>query len=347
MVRVKICGITSPHDATLAAELGAHAIGLNFFPESPRSISPYSARTILRELPPFVASVGVFVNWTPEPVIALSQALRLSAAQLHGDETPQVVAEIAKKLPVIKVIHLEKGSATNLLPRHRAASAFLLDAAGAGQYGGSGITTDWTQARTLAESHRIILAGGLTPENVADAVLTVRPFAVDVASGVESLPGKKDHSKLRAFFFEVSRVNQLLGTNSLDDIFIGTWQLDPATLKYEHGRPGRRAVYIIEKTPAGLNFHLDADDADGKSIKVTYAGELNGRDKPIPGMDAALVLSRLEGNIIESALKRAGKVIDRWTREVLPDKKTMRIIQHGTHPDGTAFRNVALYRRVK
>jgi phosphoribosylanthranilate isomerase len=207
MVRVKICGVTTPADACLAAELGAHAIGLNFYPESPRSISPFAARNILRELPPLVSSVGIFVNWAPEPVIALSQALRLSAAQLHGDETPQTVAEVAKKIPVIKALRIDKGTAPIGLPRHRAAAAFLLDAASPCQFGGTGVTTDWAQARTLAESHRIILAGGLTPENVAEAILAVRPFAVDVASGVESVPGKKDPAKMRAFFAEVARAN--------------------------------------------------------------------------------------------------------------------------------------------
>ena len=210
MVRVKICGLTTPEDACLAAELGAHAIGLNFYPESPRSISPFAARNILRELPPLVSSVGIFVNWAPEPVIALSQALRLSAAQLHGDETPQTVAEVSKKIPVIKALRIEKGSAPIGLPHHRAAAAFLLDAASPGQFGGTGVTTDWAQARALAESHRIILAGGLTPENVAEAILAVRPFAVDVASGVEALPGKKDPDKLRAFFSEVARANRSL-----------------------------------------------------------------------------------------------------------------------------------------
>jgi phosphoribosylanthranilate isomerase len=205
MVRVKICGVTTPEDACLAAELGAHAIGLNFFPESPRSISPFTARNIIRELPPFVASVGVFVNWAPEPVIALSQALRLAAAQLHGDETPQTVAEVARKLPVIKALRLEKGGAPLGLPRHRAATAFLLDAVSPGQFGGTGCTTDWGQARTLAQSHRVILAGGLTPENIAEAILTVRPFAVDISSGVEALPGKKDAVKLRALFREIAR----------------------------------------------------------------------------------------------------------------------------------------------
>jgi phosphoribosylanthranilate isomerase len=147
------------------------------------------------------------VNWTPEPVIALSQALRLSAAQLHGDETPQTVADFRKvqcRSPLRTRVRVLR------LPHHRAAAAFLLDAASPGQFGGTGVTTDWAQARALAESHRIILAGGLTPENVAEAILAVRPFAVDVASGVEALPGKKDPDKLRAFFSEVARANRSL-----------------------------------------------------------------------------------------------------------------------------------------
>ena len=199
MIRVKICGVTTPEDACLAAELGAQAIGLNFYPESPRSISPFAARNILRELPPLVSSVGIFVNWTPEPVIALSQALRLSAAQLHGDETPQTVAEVAKKIPVIKALRIEKGSAPMGLLRHRAAAAFLLDAASPGQFGGTGVTTDWAQARALAESHCIILAGGLDAANVAQAIALVHPWGVDACSRIEASPGKKDHDKMRKF----------------------------------------------------------------------------------------------------------------------------------------------------
>ena len=98
--------------------------------------------------------------------------------------------------------------------------------------------------------------------------------------------------------------------------------------------------------PEGLNFILDADDADGKRINVTYGGYLDGRDQPLPGTDAVLVLTRYDENNIESTLKRNGKVVDRWTREILPDRKTMRIVQHGFQPDGIAFRNVGLYRRV-
>jgi hypothetical protein len=134
--------------------------------------------------------------------------------------------------------------------------------------------------------------------------------------------------------------------NSQHDPFLGTWELDPATLDYQHGRPGRRAIYKIEPSPEGLNFILDANDADGKRMNVTYGGYLDGREQPLPGTDAVLVLTRYDENNIESTLKRNGTVVDRWTREILPDRKTMRIVQHGFKPDGTAFRNVGLYRRI-
>lgn len=208
MVRVKICGITSVADAQLCAQLGAHAIGLNFFPESLRAISPFTAEKIVRELPPFVSTVGIFVNWAPEPVVALSRALGLSFAQLHGNETPQVVSEIARKIPVIKALRLGQGSRLPAFSKYSEASAFLLDAALAGEFGGTGQTTDWPLAEEAVRSQRIILAGGLTPGNVAEAIATVRPYAVDVASGVESRPGKKDPGKLRAFLLEVERANR-------------------------------------------------------------------------------------------------------------------------------------------
>ena len=210
MVRVKICGITNSEDAKRCAELGAHAIGLNFHPESPRSISPYAARKIIADLPPFVSTVGIFVNWAPEPVIVLTQALRLSFAQLHGDESPQVVAETAKKVPVIKALRVGPKTPIPLFLKYHSASALLLDGARAGEFGGTGQTFDWQVARHASLTQCIILAGGLTPENVADAITTVRPYAVDVASGVEASPGKKDHGKLRVFFEEVNRANKLL-----------------------------------------------------------------------------------------------------------------------------------------
>jgi len=135
--------------------------------------------------------------------------------------------------------------------------------------------------------------------------------------------------------------------NPQSDPFLGTWELDPATLDYQHGRPGRRAVYKIEPAAEGLTFILDADDADGKQLNITYGGPLDGRYQSIPGTDAILILTRHDQNKIESTLKRAGKIVDRWTREVLPDRNTMRITQHGLKPDGSPFQNVGLYRRRK
>jgi phosphoribosylanthranilate isomerase len=208
MVRVKICGITNWPDAIAACNLGADALGFNFYKKSPRAISPASAWKIILKLPPFVAPVGVFVNWTPSAVIALAESLRLAAAQLHGDETPADIAAVARRLTVIKAVRVAKGFSAAHLARYRAAHSFLLDAAHTGQYGGTGLSTDWSAARKAANSHRIILAGGLTPENIAAAIRFVRPYAVDVASGVESRPGKKDHGKLRDFFREVDRANR-------------------------------------------------------------------------------------------------------------------------------------------
>jgi phosphoribosylanthranilate isomerase len=208
MVRIKICGITKLEDAKLSAELGAHAIGLNFFDGSPRCITPFAAAELIRRLPLFVATIGVFVNWTQAPVIALCKALGLSAAQLHGDETTQVVEAVARRLPVIKALRLGAGSEKPDFSSYRCASAFLLDSALTGHYGGSGTTGNWHLARTAAQTQRIILAGGLTPENVGEAIRIVRPYAVDVTSGVEARPGKKDPVKLRAFFDEVARASR-------------------------------------------------------------------------------------------------------------------------------------------
>ena len=214
MVRVKICGITNPDDARLATELGAHALGFNFYEKSPRAVSPADVWKIRSKLAPFISAVGIFVDWKPSAVIALAVSLRLDAVQLHGDECAHNVDDCSKRLPVIKALHVGTDFSEKLFPRFRSASAFLLDAAPDGnepkQFGGTGRTIDWSLARKLAASHRIILAGGLTPENVVEAIRTVHPYAVDVASGVESRPGKKDPSKLRAFFDEVARAQRNL-----------------------------------------------------------------------------------------------------------------------------------------
>jgi phosphoribosylanthranilate isomerase len=205
MVRVKICGITNLRDAHAACDLGAYALGFNFYENSPRAIAPAAAWNIRRQLPRAVQAVGIFVNWSPTAVVALCTSLQLSAAQLHGDESVQDVRACSKTLPVIKAFRVPPTVSSARLKKFPRDTTFLLDAARPGQFGGSGRTTNWAFARRLATKRPILLAGGLTPENVADAIRTVRPYAVDVATGVESRPGKKDHGKMREFFREVEQ----------------------------------------------------------------------------------------------------------------------------------------------
>jgi phosphoribosylanthranilate isomerase len=214
MVLVKICGITNLQDARASADLGAYALGFNFYEKSVRNIAPANAYKIIRGLPKAIESAGVFVNWSGEAVIALARAIALGTVQLHGDESAETVRAAAKYFNVTKALRVGRGFNLAKLRPFSAASAFLFDAAQAGQYGGTGHHSDWAIARRAAKSHRIILAGGLTPENVADAILQVRPYAVDVASGVESRPGKKDRGKLREFFAEVERANRELKAKS-------------------------------------------------------------------------------------------------------------------------------------
>jgi phosphoribosylanthranilate isomerase len=209
-VRVKICGITRAQDALLAEKLGAWALGFNFYEKSPRAISPAAAWKIRKSLNPATEAVGVFVNWKPDLIITLVRALKLTSVQLHGHESPAQVATCRDQLPVFKAFRVGPRFSLSEFRRFRRASSFLLDAAHSGEFGGTGCTTDWAIARKAANSHRIILAGGLTPETVAEAIRIVRPYAVDVASGVESRPGKKDPGKLRDFFAEVARANKLL-----------------------------------------------------------------------------------------------------------------------------------------
>jgi phosphoribosylanthranilate isomerase len=214
MVRVKICGITRLEDAQRAIELGAGALGFNFYEKSPRCVSPSDAWNIIRKLPAFAHTVGVFVNWDDSSIIALAKSLRLSAVQLHGDESEVIATRCARSFPVIKAFRTENKFSIAELRRYSAASSFLIDAAppteGSSIYGGTGQLANWKIAAGAAKKFPIILAGGLDSENVGEAIVTVRPYAVDVASGVESRPGKKDPAKLRAFFAEVNRANQEL-----------------------------------------------------------------------------------------------------------------------------------------
>ena len=208
MVHVKICGITSAADAEAAIEAGANLIGFNFYAKSPRHISGDQAAEIRSKLPKRVKAVGIFVNWLPADVITLRSSVKLDAVQLHGDESPEAVAEIAPIVPVIKAFRVEPEFPITALDEYSRAFAFLFDAAHTGQYGGTGRTTDWDVARRASLKHRIILAGGLKVENVAAAVRIVRPYGIDVASGVESSPGKKDHDLLREFIKEVRRAER-------------------------------------------------------------------------------------------------------------------------------------------
>jgi phosphoribosylanthranilate isomerase len=203
MTRVKICGITTWQDARLSVDLGASALGFNFYPPSPRAISPADAWNIIRRLPPFVEAVGVFVNWPPLVVDALARALRLHTVQLHGGESAEEVAALGRSHRVIKAVQVGRGFRPANLSRYRHADGILLDGFARGQYGGTGRTLDWKLARAAKRYGKIILAGGLTPENITEAIRVAQPYAVDVASGVEARAGRKDPARLRALFAAV------------------------------------------------------------------------------------------------------------------------------------------------
>lgn len=202
MTRVKICGITELEDALKAVEYGADALGFVFFDKSPRNISPQTAALIASELPPFVTTVGVFVNESPDRIRAISDEVRLSCVQLHGDESPEFCASLGLK--VIKALRVKNKADINML-RAYSVSAYLLDTYKAGVPGGTGETFDWEIAVEAKKLGRIILSGGLNPENIKDAIELVRPYAVDVSSGVEIKPGKKDPDKVLKFIQRVKR----------------------------------------------------------------------------------------------------------------------------------------------
>jgi phosphoribosylanthranilate isomerase len=201
--RVKICGITAWDDARLSVDLGASALGFNFYPSSPRAISPADAWKIIRRLPPFVEAVGVFVNWPPLVVDALARALRLQTVQLHGGESPEEMDALARSYRVIKAVQVGPGFRLTSLSRYRRADGILLDGFARGLHGGTGRTFDWKWARAARRYGRIVLAGGLTPENIARAIRVAQPYAVDVSSGVEARPGRKAPARLRALFAAV------------------------------------------------------------------------------------------------------------------------------------------------
>jgi phosphoribosylanthranilate isomerase len=207
-VRVKICGITRPEFAAAAAEAGADAIGL-VFAESPRRVSPFEAARIVAALPPWITPVGVYVDEPPVRIQSVAMSAGLTTIQLHGDEAPDVPAKLAP-LKIVKAMRIGREADIEAARRWRAAAeqagrvpdAYLVDASvPGGAKGGTGRQADWSlAAKMVKEGFRpLILSGGLTPENVAEAIATVRPWGVDVSSGVEIEPGIKDPEKIKAF----------------------------------------------------------------------------------------------------------------------------------------------------
>lgn len=204
--RVKICGITRREDAQLAAALGADAVGFIFWPRSPRVIAADAARAIGDALPPFVARVGVFVDASPDSVARTVRDARLQMVQLHGDERVEDFTDCGASL--IKTVSLTDDEAVVRAQALPPAVTPLVDAHDPARRGGTGRAADWARARRLAAGRPIVLAGGLDADNVGEAVRLVRPWAVDLSSGVEAAPGIKDSTKLAAFFRATAAASQ-------------------------------------------------------------------------------------------------------------------------------------------
>jgi len=205
-VRIKICGITSAADAAAAVDAGADALGFVLWKDSPRAVNAEALPDLTRDLPPYVARVGVFVDASRAAIETVAASARLSAAQLHGSEPLELCQGLA--IPWYKVFRIDPAvSAASLVTTIQSygASAFMLDAGNARRPGGTGETIDWRAAAKVsigaafARAPRLILAGGLTPDNVAEAIAAVRPWGVDVSSGVETAPGRKDPGRMKAF----------------------------------------------------------------------------------------------------------------------------------------------------
>ncbi len=202
--RIKICGITSLGDALHAARAGADALGFVFYAKSPRFIGAEAAGAIIRRLPPFVSAVGLFVNATRETIDETAREAGLQCLQLHGDESPEFCAQF--RIPVVKAFRVRGEETLRSLDAYSHVAGWLLDAYVEGQPGGTGERFDWGLAAEAARMGcPIILAGGLKPENVAQAISGAQPYAVDVSSGVESAPGIKDASKVESFIRSASR----------------------------------------------------------------------------------------------------------------------------------------------
>lgn len=199
-IKVKICGITNAEDAAAVVEAGADALGFLCYRKSPRYVEPEVVKRIVATLPPFVLPVGVFVNEELKTVRDLMDVCGLAVAQLHGDETAAYCEALGR--PVLRALRLRDRGTLLRMAEYRGRAGvrgFVVDAHGEGAYGGTGQMADWALAAEAAAAAPVLLAGGLTPENVAAAIKQVRPYGVDVSSGVEASPGRKDHEKVRDF----------------------------------------------------------------------------------------------------------------------------------------------------
>lgn len=207
-LKVKICGITNAEDASVAVAAGADALGFIFYEKSPRYVVPAVAARIIAGLPPLVTAVGVFVNEGLATVRSIMDTCGLALAQLHGNEDAAYCRELSR--PAMKALRLKDRSSFLSLAEYQGRAGvrgFVIDTFSEVAYGGTGQVADWRLASEAAKTASILLAGGLTPDNVADAIRAVRPYGVDVSSGVESVPGRKDHEKVRAFIGAVRVVS--------------------------------------------------------------------------------------------------------------------------------------------
>ncbi|MGD0304181.1 MAG: phosphoribosylanthranilate isomerase [Candidatus Acidiferrales bacterium] len=203
-VKVKICGITNVRDARTAIKAGADFLGLNFYSGSPRYVTPRAARRIVKAGPRGTRWIGVFVNEKPPRVLEIARAVGLHEVQLHGEESPDAVAELRRELPVIKALRIRGAVGAATLKRFARTDALLLDGFDKNVRGGAGKTFDWKIARRVGSKRRIFVAGGLNAENVPEAIRVARPYAVDICSGVESTsPRKKDAKKIAALMAAV------------------------------------------------------------------------------------------------------------------------------------------------
>jgi phosphoribosylanthranilate isomerase len=207
-VWIKVCGITSPEDALAAVESGADAIGF-VFAASPRQVSPQAAQAIIKHLPMPVLKAGVFVNEDPERVASTADLCDLDLLQFHGKETPDYCGQFQRR--VIKAVRVQNENDLEACSEYDGVvEAFLLDTYVAGQPGGTGVTFDWSIAHTARKYGRIILSGGLNPENVADAIQVAAPYGVDASSGLEQKPGVKDHDKIARFVGAVRQAGETM-----------------------------------------------------------------------------------------------------------------------------------------